>query len=361
MKIFLVGGAVRDDLLGLQVKEKDWVVVGSNEQEMINLGYKQVGADFPVFLHPDTKEEYALARTERKSGTGHKGFEFNITSNVTLEDDLKRRDLTINAMAKSAEGNLIDPFKGQEDIKSKILRKVSESFKEDPLRVLRVARFAAKLKHLEFFIDKETMLEMKSISSSGELKTLPKERIWQETRKALQENNPEEYFKVLIESGFGGASNNLSKINFELLKSISSHVDQHDLRWVSLVVNPELNIEDLNHIFGVPKKIRDLTSLSSRLIKFDQSYLTDIKSSEILNLLLKLDALRRERRFNKALKVLNVSRLFSDNKEVIPWDNITRKLRKIKPLSKAKEKNEIIRDIREQSLKMIESELKNHG
>tara|TARA_Y100001970_G_C14236049_1_gene861818 strand:+ start:378 stop:1454 length:1077 start_codon:yes stop_codon:yes gene_type:complete len=358
MKIFLVGGAVRDDLLGFEVKDKDWVVVGSNEQEMINLGYKQVGGDFPVFLHPDTKEEYALARTERKSGTGHKGFEFNTTSNVTLEDDLKRRDLTINAIAKSAEGNLIDPFKGEEDLNRKILRKVSESFKEDPLRVLRVARFAAKLKHLEFYIDKGTMLEMKSISSSGELKTLPKERIWQETRKALEENNPEEYFKVLIESGFDQASNNLSKINFDLLKSISSHVHQYDLRWVSLVANPELNIEDLNQVFGVPKKTRDLTIVSSRLMKFDQSSLTDIKSSEILNLLLKLDALRREERFTKALKVLKVSRLFSDNKEVIPWDNIARKLRKVKPLSKAKEKNEIIKDIREQSLKIIESELK---
>ena len=199
---------------------------------------------------------------------------------------------------------------------------------------------------------------MKSISSSGELKTLPKERIWQETRKALEENNPEEYFKVLIESGFDQASNNLSKINFDLLKSISSHVHQYDLRWVSLVANPELNIEDLNQVFGVPKKTRDLTIVSSRLMKFDQSSLTDIKSSEILNLLLKLDALRREERFTKALKVLKVSRLFSDNKEVIPWDNIARKLRKVKPLSKAKEKNEIIKDIREQSLKIIESELK---
>ena len=280
---------------------------------------------------------------------------------MTLEEDLKRRDLTINAIAKSAEGNLIDPFKGQEDLKGKILRKVSGSFKEDPLRVLRVARFAAKLKHLEFFIDKETMLEMKSISSSGELETLPKERIWQETRKALEENNPEEYFKVLIESGFCEGSSNLSKINFDLLKLISSHVDQHDLRWVSLVANTELNVEDLNHVFGVPKKIRDLTSISSRLVKFDQNYLTDIKSSEILKLLLKLDALRREERFSKALKILSVIKLFSDNKEVIPWDNIARKLRKVKPLSKAKEKNEIIKDIREQSLKIIESELKKHG
>ena len=176
--------------------------------------------------------------------------------------------------------------------------------------------------------------------------------------KALEENNPEEYFKVLIESGFDQASNNLSKINFDLLKSISSHVHQYDLRWVSLVANPELNIEDLNQVFGVPKKTRDLTIVSSRLMKFDQSSLTDIKSSEILNLLLKLDALRREERFTKALKVLKVSRLFSDNKEVIPWDNIARKLRKVKPLSKAKEKNEIIKDIREQSLKIIESELK---
>ena len=361
MEIFLVGGAVRDDLLGLEVEEKDWVVVGSNKQEMINLGYKQVGSDFPVFLHPDTKEEYALARTERKSGIGHKEFEFNSKSSVTLEEDLKRRDLTINAIAKSVEGNLIDPFKGQEDLRRKTLRKVSGSFKEDPLRVLRVARFAAKLKHLEFFIEKETMLEMKKISGSGELKTLPKERIWQETRKALEEKNPEEYFKVLIESGFGEETNDLSKIDFKLFKSISSEVRQHDLRWVSLAVNPDLNIKNLNHVFGVPKKIKDLTNIFSKLIKFDQNRLISFKSSEILNLLVNLDALRRKERFNKALKVLNASRLFSYNEEVIPWQNITNRLIKVKPSPKAKEKNEIIKDIKEQSLKIIESELKNHG
>ncbi len=360
MEIFLVGGAVRDGLLGLEVEERDWVVVGSSEREMINLGYKQVGSDFPVFLHPETKEEYALARTERKSGIGHKGFEFNSNSNITLEEDLKRRDLTINAIAKPAEGNLIDPFKGQEDLRKKTLRKVSESFREDPLRVLRVARFSAKLKHLDFFIEKETLLEMKKISASGELKTLPKERIWQETRKALEEKNPEEYFKVLIDSGFGRETDDLSKINFELLKSVSSEFNQHDLRWVSLTVNPNLNIEDLNNVFGVPKKIKELVVLSSKLIKFDQNHPTKVKSSEILNLLVKLDALRREERFNKAIKVLNASRLFSDNDEVIPWENITTKLRRIKPASKSKEKNEIIKNIRKQSLKIIENELKNH-
>ena len=153
MKIYLVGGAVRDTLLGIEVKERDWVVVGATPESMIELGYKQVGSDFPVFIHPDTKEEYALARTERKSGTGHKSFSFNTKTNVTLEEDLKRRDLTINAIAKTREGDLIDPFDGQKDLKNKILRQVSDAFKEDPLRVFRVARFSAKLKHLGFSVD----------------------------------------------------------------------------------------------------------------------------------------------------------------------------------------------------------------
>ena len=147
MEVYLVGGAVRDELLGLPIKEKDWVVVGSTPEEMKKQGFKQVGKDFPVFIHPKTGEEYALARTERKSGHGYTGFEFNADPNVTLEEDLKRRDLTINAIAKKDDGTLIDPFNGQEDIKNKKLRYVSDAFSEDPLRVLRVARFKANLKN----------------------------------------------------------------------------------------------------------------------------------------------------------------------------------------------------------------------
>ena len=156
MNIFLVGGAVRDALLNIEVQERDWVVVGASESELIDKGYKKIGKDFPVFLHPETKEEYALARQERKTALGHKGFEFKFDSSVTLEEDLLRRDLTINAIAEDKDGNLIDPYGGMEDIKNKLLKSVSDSFDEDPLRVLRVARFASKLKFLDFKIENKT-------------------------------------------------------------------------------------------------------------------------------------------------------------------------------------------------------------
>ena len=157
MKIYLVGGAVRDKLLNIEVYENDWVVVGASENELASKGYKKIGKDFPVFLHPETKEEYALARKERKSGTGHKGFKFKFDSSVSLEEDLLRRDLTVNAIAKDSNGELIDPYNGIEDINNRILRKVSSAFEEDPLRVLRVARFASKLKFLGFEIEDATL------------------------------------------------------------------------------------------------------------------------------------------------------------------------------------------------------------
>jgi len=195
----------------------------------------------------------------RKSGTGHKGFSFNTKTNVTLEEDLKRRDLTINAIAKTREGDLIDPFDGQKDLKNKILRQVSDAFKEDPLRVFRVARFSAKLKHLGFSVDKKTMETMNNLSGSGELESLPKERIWQETYKALQEKNPEEYFKVLIESEAIFKLEKTAKIDLELFKSIASKVPDPELRWASLAANFDCNLEGLNAAFGVPKKIQDLS------------------------------------------------------------------------------------------------------
>ena len=197
MKTYLVGGAVRDQLLNISVKDNDWVVVGSSPEEMINNDYKQVGADFPVFLHPNTQEEYALARTERKSGKGYQGFSVDFGKDVTLEDDLIRRDLTINAMAQDANGDIIDPYNGQQDLNKKILRHVSPAFSEDPLRVLRVARFAARFHHLGFLVADETLMLMKEISQSGELELLTPERVWVETERALSEKSPWVYFQVL--------------------------------------------------------------------------------------------------------------------------------------------------------------------
>jgi len=198
---YLVGGAVRDHLLGLAVHERDYVVVGSTPEALIALGYTQVGKDFPVFLHPKSKEEYALARTERKSGQGYKGFQVHATPEVTLEDDLLRRDLTINAIAQAPDGQLIDPYGGQQDIQAKLLRHVSEAFSEDPLRVLRAARFAAHLYHLGFSIAPETKALLVTITQSGELGTLAKERIWQETHKALNSQSPWVYLEVLEACG----------------------------------------------------------------------------------------------------------------------------------------------------------------
>jgi tRNA nucleotidyltransferase (CCA-adding enzyme) len=197
MKTYLVGGAVRDQLLHIASKDKDWVVVGSTPEKMIADGYKQVGADFPVFLHPKTQQEYALARTERKSGTGYQGFAVDFGKNVTLEEDLIRRDLTINAMAQDEHGVITDPYNGQQDLADKILRHVSPAFTEDPLRVLRVARFAARFHHLGFTLAPETLQLMTDISLSGELATLTPERVWVETERALTEKSPWVYFEIL--------------------------------------------------------------------------------------------------------------------------------------------------------------------
>jgi tRNA nucleotidyltransferase (CCA-adding enzyme) len=188
MQTYLVGGAVRDALLNIAIKDRDWVVVGSTPAELINLGYSQVGADFPVFLHPKTKEEYALARTERKSGRGYRGFNCDFNPNITLE---------VNAIAQKKDGSIIDPYNGQQDIKEKKLRHVSVAFAEDPLRVLRVARFAARFAHLGFTIAEETIELMRDIANRGELTLLSPERVWQETERALGESQPWVYFQVL--------------------------------------------------------------------------------------------------------------------------------------------------------------------
>jgi tRNA nucleotidyltransferase (CCA-adding enzyme) len=198
MKVYRVGGAVRDRLLGIPVQDQDWVVIGETPESMAAQGFRPVGGDFPVFIHPQTGEEYALARTERKSGRGYKGFSFNTSPEVTLEEDLRRRDLTINAMAEDADGNIIDPFGGKSDLRGKILRHVSPAFAEDPLRVLRVARFAARF---PFTVAAETIELMRAITSSGELSELVAERVWTETERALSEHHAVRYFEVLRECG----------------------------------------------------------------------------------------------------------------------------------------------------------------
>lgn len=201
MDIYLVGGAVRDALLGLPVQERDWVVVGATVEEMLAGGYRQVGRDFPVFLHPRTHEEHALARTERKTAPGYRGFEVHAAPDVTLEEDLERRDLTINAMARDDQGRLIDPFGGQADLQAQRLRHVSPAFAEDPVRILRVARFAARLGPLGFSVAPETMDLMRRMVAAGEVDALVPERVWQETERALAGPGPSRFFQVLRECG----------------------------------------------------------------------------------------------------------------------------------------------------------------
>jgi len=200
MQVYLVGGAVRDALLNRKVVERDYVVVGATPEEMISQGFTQVGKDFPVFLHPKTQEEYALARTERKSGKGYTGFVCDASSSVTLEEDLLRRDLTVNAIAQDNLGKLIDPYGGQKDLENRLLRHVSEAFNEDPLRVFRVARFATRYAYLGFTIANETMALMQAMADSGELSTLSAERVWQETKRSLLEKTPHVFFSVLNEA-----------------------------------------------------------------------------------------------------------------------------------------------------------------
>ena len=201
MQVYLVGGAVRDRLLGREVKERDWVVVGATPEELERAGYLPVGRDFPVFLHPQTREEHALARLERKTGPGYRGFSTEFSPDVTLEDDLRRRDLTINAMAEDAGGRIIDPHGGQRDIEARLLRHVSEAFVEDPVRILRVARFAARYAPLGFSVAGETLALMRRMVESGEADALVAERVWAETEKALAEPRPDVFISVLRDCG----------------------------------------------------------------------------------------------------------------------------------------------------------------
>jgi tRNA nucleotidyltransferase (CCA-adding enzyme) len=201
MQVYLVGGAIRDEHLGLPVKERDWCVVGATPEEMKSLAYKQVGKDFPVFLHPETGEEYALARTERKTAPGYHGFDCDFSPDVSIEDDLMRRDLTINAIARGEDGKLVDPFNGVKDIEARVLRHVSDAFAEDPVRILRVARFAARFHHLGFAVAAETLTLMREMVAAGEVDSLVPDRVWKETEIALSGRNCRVFFEVLRSCG----------------------------------------------------------------------------------------------------------------------------------------------------------------
>jgi tRNA nucleotidyltransferase (CCA-adding enzyme) len=361
MNIYLVGGAVRDQLLNIAYKDKDWVVVGATPDELIAQGYKQVGADFPVFLHPKSQEEYALARTERKSGHGYQGFSVDFGKNVTLDDDLIRRDLTINAMAQDKDGNIIDPFNGQADIKAKTLRHVSHAFSEDPLRVLRVARFAARFHHLGFTVADETIELMKLISDSGELKHLTPERVWVETQRALHENSPWIYFEILkqcnglkdtfteLDDLFGipqpekhhpeidtGIHSLLSLQQACLLSNdgdVRFAALMHDLgkaktnqeKWPQHIAHEKLGLKPIKAMcdrLRVPNQYRELTLKSCEFhTHIHRAF--ELKASTILKVFKQCDAIRKPDRFEKMLQVCQADAQGRTGLEHSPYPQVT--------------------------------------
>lgn len=336
MKTYLVGGAVRDKLLGLPVHERDWVVVGATPEEMLQQSFKQVGKDFPVFLHPETHEEYALARLERKTGQGYYGFECDANKTVTLEEDLLRRDITINAMAETEDGQIIDPFGGQQDLKAKLLRHVSKAFSEDPVRILRIARFAARF---GFTVADETLILMQEMVRSGEVDTLVPERVWQEMTKALNEADPTQFFLVLrscgalqrlwpaldklwgipqpaqhhpeIDTGIHVMMALKIATQISSDKSVRFAVVCHDLgkgvtppeQWPSHRGHEEEGVPLIKEFcvrYRVPNDYRDLAVMVSRF-HLHCHKVFELRSNTLLTTLEKLDAFRQPDRFEKFL------------------------------------------------------------
>jgi tRNA nucleotidyltransferase (CCA-adding enzyme) len=318
MKIYLVGGAVRDELLHLPVTERDWVVVGATPEDMLALGYTPVGKDFPVFLHPDTKEEYALARTERKTAPGYKGFVFHADADVSLEEDLRRRDLTINAMARDDDGQLIDPFNGRADLDNGLLKHVSPAFAEDPVRILRIARFAARFAEYGFKVAHDTNKLMRTMVQTGEVDHLVPERVWAELEKALQESRPAQFFKVLRGCGalaklFAAIDNLYEQEGLpEHGQSIEIHAMQalqqaaeltHDplVRFATLAMqmNSDAVIEIANR-YRLPNDYRELGAMAA---DFGHAiHEADTLDAEmIMDLLEATDALRRPERLQQLL------------------------------------------------------------
>lgn len=317
MKTYLVGGAVRDQLLGIanEHTEKDWVVVGSSIDAMLDLGYRQVGKSFPVFLHPITQEEYALARAERKVSKGYKGFEFDTSNIITLEQDLSRRDLTINAIAQAKDGEIIDPFNGQHDLDNGLLKHVSDAFGEDPVRVLRVARFAARFKSFGFKVAHTTHQLMKHMVDSGEIDALIPERVFQELNKSLSYQTPSAFFKVLLVCGaydrvFNALKPQTKKPHenpFAILDNLNT-----DVTYIKFAL--WLKDEDSQAISALckgikcPKKYQQLAKLLSKTYQFATSFNTQ-SSDEVFNFFMQTDALRRQERFAdllSAFELLNI-------------------------------------------------------
>jgi len=326
MKTYLVGGAVRDNLLGLAVRERDWVVVGSTAEAMLALGYKPVGKDFPVFLHPQTKEEYALARTERKTAPGYTGFETSAGPDITLEEDLLRRDLTINAMAETPSGELIDPYGGQEDLNNGLLRHVSPAFAEDPVRILRIARFAARFAKHGFHVAHATNKLMHAMVDDGEVDHLVPERVWAELVKALTTDRPSQFFKVLAACGalqiLFPEFTSLQKDNpadahgqadlaLPVLQQAVTQTDDIAIRFAALVcdldqgtpggLTPEA-LATLCDRHRVPNACRELAVMA--LQQRGQAQAADsLTATQLLELLTALDAFRRPERFDQLLTV----------------------------------------------------------
>ncbi|WP_406820701.1 multifunctional CCA addition/repair protein [Pseudomonas sp. KnCO4] len=304
MHIYKVGGAVRDRLLGRPVSDIDWLVVGATVEEMHAKGYRPVGADFPVFLHPTTGEEYALARTERKSGRGYGGFTFYASPEVTLEEDLIRRDLTINAMAEDEAGVLYDPYHGKNDLDQRLLRHVSPAFAEDPLRVLRVARFAARYAPLGFRVAEETLELMRQISASGELQALTAERSWKEIERALMEAQPQVFFQVL--QACGALAELLPELEehtqaLKALEQAALHEHPLHVRWACLLHRlAPASIKAVNQRLKAPRECQELALLTGECLAQGNQALA-LPATALLELLQKFDVYRRPQRFEDFL------------------------------------------------------------
>jgi tRNA nucleotidyltransferase (CCA-adding enzyme) len=336
VQIYLVGGAVRDKLLSLPVKDKDFVVVGATPAEMLAQGYQQVGKDFPVFLHPSTKQEYALARTERKSGSGYTGFTCYAAPDVTLEQDLVRRDLTINAMVEDINGNVIDPLNARVDLDNRLLRHISDSFSEDPLRVLRVARFAARFHQQGFAIAGETLTLMQQMTQAGDLAELTPERVWQEVEKTLSAANPEVFFNVLKEIGAlavilpeldnlfdfavinndgdkGDDENENSNLGLQALSQLKNTAllsPNLAMRFAAVMQNlgeQQANIKVLAKRCKVPNEHRDLAILvSAQQVNVHNAL--SLTPAAIINLFDNTDAWRKPERFQQILLTCSSSK-----------------------------------------------------
>lgn len=315
MEIYLVGGAVRDALLDLEVTERDWVVVGATPEEMIRLGFQPVGKDFPVFLHPQTHEEYALARTERKTGKGYKGFVFYSAPDVSLAEDLKRRDLTINAMAQTSSGAIIDPYGGQEDLKNLVLRHVSSAFQEDPVRVLRIARFAARF--TDFKIHPETLTLMHQMVVNGEVNALVAERVWQEFARALESIKPIRFLMTLQECGALAVLFPELKLTPQTLTAFENAVQVSEspiVRFAALVHELcETTIKNFCQRYRVPKEYTDLALHVSRWYLVYQHIPAQTSAQEVFYLLKSADARRRPERFRQFLLVCNACSQFTNS------------------------------------------------